>query len=175
MVDLKYKNNVEEFSDFSMYRALKSENYKKSVARRKYLVSGMLIISGIVYCFMSRKMNEGVQDIGFAFGLMFLISGILNLFIFNKIVNRSVKKSIIKNLTSNKELLERTIKVKLDNKGFFLSRGKEKKIINKEEVLEVIELNDCLCIAIKNDPGVVIPNNSFRNEDEKEEIKQYFI
>lgn len=172
MIEVKYKNNEKEFAEFSMHRALNSEKYQKAVKLRSYVVSAMLCIAGIVYFIVSRKMQSETQSIGVGFAMVFFVLGVLNLFVFKYFVNSSVKKSIVKNLKSNKELLEKNVKVKFDGKVLTAGRGKEKQVINKEDILEVVNLNECICIAVNNNPGLVIPYSAFKNEEEKNKFEE---
>ena len=52
-----------------------------------------------------------------------------------------------------------------DGKIIKVIRNKEKSSINLDSIIEVIKMNECLCIASKGDVGIVIPFESFKKED----------
>ena len=56
-------------------------------------------------------------------------------------------------------------------------RNKEKATINVESIIEVIKMNECLCIAAKDDVGIAIPFDSFKKEEDmaklEDSLKKY--
>ena len=167
MIDVKYKNTEIQICDFSMYRATSSESYKKALKKRSYILSIMFCVAALIYVFAGFKMKDQSKlPMGITFAVLFFICAIINLFFFHKFANNRVRKTIIKTLRQKGNMIDSTIKFKFDGKIIKLIRNKEKSLIKVESVLEVIHLNDCLCIATKGDPGIAIPFDVFKNKDD---------
>ena len=174
MIDLKYKNTEKQICDFSMYRATNSESYKKELKKRSYILFIMLCFAALIYIFVGLKMkDQGKLPMGIIFAAIFFICGVVNLIFFDKFANRHVKKTILKTLKEKGNLIDSTIKFKFDGKFIKLIRNKEKSVIKVESILEVIHLNDCLCIAAKGDPGIVIPFEEFKDKSDMLKFENY--
>ena len=167
MIDVKYKNTEKQICDFSMYRATNSESYKKALKKRSYILFFMFCAAALIYVFIGFKMkDQGKLPMGIIFAVLFFICGLINLVFFDKFANRHVKKTILKTLKEKGNIIDSNIKFKFDGKIIKVARNKEKSSIKLESILEVVHLNDCLCIAAKGDLGIVIPFEAFKNKDD---------
>lgn len=169
MIEVRYKNTEEQFLKFSMYRAVNSKAYKRSIKMKTAMVSIMLIISSIVYGYVSmmRNSDEKIMKVGLVFSVVFFILGIVNIFVFPKYIYRTLKKTMMKNLKNSKDIFGKTIKVKFDGKIMDVYSGKSKLKIDLNSMLEVIEMDEYVCVSIRNHVGLVIPIASFKKEQDK--------
>lgn len=166
MIEVKYKNTEKQICDFSMYRATSSESYKKALKKKSYLMFFMFFAAALIYVFAGFKMKEqGKLPMGLIFAGIFFICGLINLFFFDKFANRHVKKTISKTLRKKGNIVDSNIRFRFDGKIIKVIRNKEKSSISLDSIIEVIKMNECLCIASKGDVGIVIPFESFKKED----------
>lgn len=179
MIEIRYKNTEEQFLDFSMYRAVNSKSYKRSVKIKTAMISAMLIISSLVYGYVSinRSSDEKIMKVGLVFSGVFFILGIVNIFVFKYYIYRTLKKTMMKSLKNSTDIFGKTIKVRFDGESIDVFSGKSKLKIDMDSILEIIELNEHVCVSVKNYAGLVIPFNSFKKEQDRadfvEQIKAY--
>lgn len=169
MTEVRYKNTEEQFLEFSMYRAVNSKSYRRSVKMKTAMVSIMLIISSIVYGVVSmmRNSDEKIMKVGFIFSAIFFILGIVNIFVFPKYIYRNLKKTIMKKLKDSKDMFGKTIKVRFDKELIEVFSGNSKLKIDMNSILDVVEMNGYVGVAVRNYAGLVIPVSSFKNENDK--------
>ena len=172
MIEIRYKNTEEQFLKFSMYRAVNSQSYKRSVKMKTAMVSIMLIISSIVYGYvsMNRASDEKVMKVGIVFSGVFFILAIANIFIFPKYIYRSLRKSMIKSLKNSKDIFGKTIKIRFDKEKIEVFTGKSKANLDMDSILGVIEMDGYVCVSVRNYAGLVIPQTSFKNNQDKDEF-----
>lgn len=167
MIEVKYKNTEKQICDFSMYRASNSESYKKALKKKSYVMSAMFCVAALIYVFVGFKMRaQGKLPIGLVFAGMFFICSLLNLFFFEKYANKHVRKTISKTLHKKGNIIDSNIKFKYDGKIIKVIRNKEKTSIKLDSIIEIIQLNECLCIAAKGDPGIAIPFDAFKTKED---------
>lgn len=173
MIELKYKNKEKQFLDFSMYRAVNSKSYKRSVKIKTAMISAMLIVASIVYGYVSiqRSSDEKIMKVGLVFSGIFFVLGIINIFVFKKFIYKSLKKTIEKSLKNSKDIFGRTFKIRFDGDSINVFSGKSKLDIEINSFTEVVELNECVCLAVQNGAGLVIPFSAFKKKDDR----TYFI
>lgn len=171
MIELKYRNTEDQICDFSMYRATNSEDYKKTLKKKSYTMSALFIAAALIYIFMGFKIrNQEQLMFGVVLASIFALFAVINFFFFEKYANNHVKKTIKKSLIKKGNLIDTDIKVKFDGKKIKVVRGKEKSNIKPESIIEIVELNDCVCIAAKGDVGIVIPYNAFKTKEDRIEL-----
>lgn len=172
MIEVRYKNTEEQFLEFSMYRAVNSKSYKRSVKMKTAMVSIMLIVSSIVYGYVSMIQinDEKIRKVGIIFSAVFFILGVVNIFVFPKYIYRNLKKTILKNLKSSKDMFGKTIKVRFDKDTIEVFSGKSKLKIDINSVLDIVEMNEYVGVSIRNYAGLVIPVASFKKNQDKAEF-----
>ncbi|WP_294401556.1 hypothetical protein [uncultured Clostridium sp.] len=167
MIEVKYKNTEKQICDFSMHRAASSESYKKALKKKSYVMSAMFCVAALIYVFVGFKMkDQGKLPMGLFFAGGFFICSLINLFLFEKYADRHVRKTISKTLHQKGNIIDSNIRVKYDGKMIKVIRNKEKSSIKLDSVIEIIQLNECLCIAAKGDPGIAIPFDAFKTKDD---------
>lgn len=171
MIEVKYKNTEEQYLDFSIYRAVNSKSYKRSVKIKTAMISAMLIISSIVYAFVSinRSSDEKIMKVGFVFSGIFFVLGIINIFVFKKYIYRTLKKTMIKSL-KNSDIFGKTIKVRLDGESLEVFRGKSKLKLDMDSLLEIKEVDEYIWVSVRNHIGLVIPTNAFKRKQDREDF-----
>ncbi len=178
MIEVKYKNTEKQICDFSMHRATSSESYKKALKKKSYLMFFMFCVAALIYVFAGFTMKDkGKLPMGLIFAGIFFICGLINLIFFDKFANRHVKNTILKTLRKKGNIIDSNIRVRFDGKVIKVIRNKEKATINVESIIEVIKMNECLCIAAKDDVGIAIPFDSFKKEEDmaklEDSLKKY--
>ena len=94
-----------------MYRAVNSKSYKRSVKIKTAMISAMLIISSLVYGYVSinRSSDEKIMKVGLVFSGVFFILGIVNIFVFKYYIYRTLKKTMMKSLKNSRDIFGKTI------------------------------------------------------------------
>lgn len=171
MIEVRYKNTKEQYLDFSMYRAINSKSYKRSVKIKTAMISIMLIISSIIYGVVSinKSSDEKVMKVGLAFSGIFFILGIINIFVFKKYIYRTLKKTMIKSL-ENSDIFGRTIKVRLDEEVLEVFSGKSKLKLDMDSIMEIKEVEEYIWVSVRNHIGLVIPINAFKRKQDREDF-----
>lgn len=167
MIEVKYKNTEKQICDFSMHRASSSESYKKALQKKSYVMSVMFCVAALIYVFAGFKMkDQGKLPMGLFFAGVFLICSLVNLFVFKKFADKHLRKTISKTLHKKGNIIDSNIRFKYDGKMIKVVRDKEKSSIKLDSVIEIIKMNECLCIAVKGDPGIAIPFDAFKTKDD---------
>lgn len=172
MFELKYKNTEKQVCDFSMHRATNAEDFQKAVKKRSLIMLIICLAAAVIYVFAAFKMKEqGKFALGLTFAGVFALFGILNLLFFGKFINMQLRRTIKKNLKNRGNIIDSNVKFKFDGKVMKIVRDKEKSTIKPESIIEIIHMNECLCIAVKDDPGIVIPFDAFESKEKMNDLE----
>lgn len=173
MVEVRYKNTEKQWVDFSMYKMNTANNKDRLSLLRRNLFLGIGLFIFVLYCVLGiQEYNNGENPIfSIISGLIFLIIGIVGYFKLPLYWNNRAKKNFKELFKKNEKILGRTIEVLLDKEALTITRNKEKTKVSLNDIVNVEETNECMYVIFKDNQGIVIPNDTFKNDEEKQRFK----
>ncbi|MBW6410781.1 YcxB family protein [Clostridium weizhouense] len=175
MVEVKYKNTVEQWVEFNIYKVNNSIENEKSVKIRRTLALGIGLLIGVLYCILALqdyiKGNSPIFSI--ILGIIFAGLGIFGYYHLPAYWDRRAKKLLKESFEKNERELGRNITVTLENEKLMIYKNKSKKEILLDSVVNVIISAEFLGIILSNDRDIIIPLQAFTSQEDRVKFEKF--
>ncbi|AOR24970.1 hypothetical protein BGI42_12700 [Clostridium taeniosporum] len=173
MIEVRYKNTEEQWVDFSVYKMSSQSEKDRLAILRRNLFLGIGILIGVLYCILAMQDYQKGDSPAFSIilGIVFTGIGIFGYFKLPTYWIKRAKKNFKDFFKKNERVLARTIEVLLERESLIITRNKEKIKILLSNITNVEEVNNCIYIIAKDNSGIVIPNDAFKNQDDRVNFK----
>ncbi|GAA0076914.1 hypothetical protein UT300005_12920 [Clostridium sp. CTA-5] len=175
MVEVKYKNTVEQWVDFNIFKVNNSTENEKSVKIRRTLALGIGLLIGVLYCILAlqdyKKGNSPIFSI--ILGFIFASLGIFGYYYLPSYWDKRAKKLLKESFEKNERELGRNITVTLENERLMIYKNKSKKEILLDSVVNVIVSGKFLGIVLNNDRDIIIPLEAFASQDDRVNFEEF--
>lgn len=166
MIEIIYKNTVEQWIECASFASKKSRDEKKLDRPRVFLTSACAVIFLVT-------MLSGQMPIGIIFGVLGLI-----FYFFYPILLEKMTTKAFRRMAKKRDLLPNgDIRVVLDGETLSVDIEGKNRVISISDVANITEISGCLFIEFKdrNQISLIVPIDAFKNDEDRVEFQQSLI
>ena len=163
MIEIIYRNTVEQWIECASFASKKSRDEKKLDRPRIFLTSACAVI--FVFTILS-----GQIPVSIIFGLL----GIVFYFFYPALLEKMTRRAF-KRMANKRDLLPNgDVKLVLNGENIIVDIEEKSRTISIKDVADVTEISECLFIEFKNkdEISLIVPINAFKSEEDVIEFKQ---